>query len=79
MSCITAVAVKILECEATRKIWSVVSVSPVPIFETPYALLNWTSPSNQTATCAPGARSFQTRVRNPRIDVGKRLPQEVDR
>jgi hypothetical protein len=60
-SCMTAVAVEVLECEATRKRCAVVSLSPVSRFETPCALLNWTVPLNRTATCAPGTRSFQRR------------------
>ncbi len=60
-SCMIAVAVNVLEWEAMRKRCDVVSGSPVWRFATPYALLNCTLPSNQTATCAPGAQSFQTR------------------
>ena len=60
-SCTTAVAVNVLECEAMRKRWSVVSGVPASTSARPWALDSTISSPNRTAAWTPGIRSRTAR------------------
>src|SRR3954447_11749890 len=56
-SCRTAVAVNVLECDAMRNRWPVVSRSPVSTSATPSAVSSTSRSPTRTAACTPGTRA----------------------
>src|SRR5690606_18160739 len=54
-SCMTSTPVNVLECEAMRKRWSLVSFSPVSTSAVPQARSTSTSPRRPTASWRPGS------------------------
>src|SRR3954469_6200032 len=56
-SCRTAMAVNVLECDAMRNRWPVVSRSPVSTSATPSAVSSTSRSPTRTAACTPGTRA----------------------